>query len=260
MISVVAFDLDDTLYLERDFVRSGFAAVGGWLATERGVRGFEACAWRLFETGRRGDIFDCVLQHLGIAPERALLQRLVRVYREHLPTIRLDPAAADLLARLTGRCHLAVLTDGFHQTQQLKILALGLGSRCRPIVCTDRWGRDHWKPCPRGFEHIQQSLGAPPERCIYIGDNPAKDFRAPKALGWRTLRVRHPLGEHASAVAASPLDEADTTVTSLGELSVNDLLIQVLPKHARSGQGAAHCLGAETAHGRPSGAASENLG
>ena len=33
---VVTFDLDDTLYLERDFVRSGFAAVGAWLATERG--------------------------------------------------------------------------------------------------------------------------------------------------------------------------------------------------------------------------------
>ena len=75
MSCVVTFDLDDTLYLERDFVRSGFAAVGAWLATERGVRGFEACAWRLFEAGRRGDIFDRVLPRLGVAPERALIRR-----------------------------------------------------------------------------------------------------------------------------------------------------------------------------------------
>ena len=224
MIAVVAFDLDDTLYLERDFVRSGFAAVGGWLATERGVRGFEACAWRFFEAGRRGDIFDRVLPRLGIEPEGTLIDRLVRVYREHLPTIRLEPAAADLLGRLSGRCHLAVLTDGFHHTQQRKIAALGLDTRCRPIVCTDRWGRDHWKPCPRGFERIREALGAPPAQCLYIGDNPAKDFRAPKALGWRTLRVRHPQGEHASAVAALPLDDADATVTSLGQVSVSDLL------------------------------------
>jgi putative hydrolase of the HAD superfamily len=224
MTSVVTFDLDDTLYLERDFVRSGFAAVGGWLATERGVRGFEACAWRLFETGQRGDIFDRVLPRLGVQPERALIVRLVRVYREHLPTIRLEPAAAELLDGLSGRCRLAVLTDGFHETQRRKIVALGLESRCRPIVCTDRWGREHWKPSCKGFRHIQEALGAPPERCIYIGDNPAKDFRAPKALGWRTLRLRHPRGEHASAMAASPLDEADATVTTLADVRVGDLL------------------------------------
>ena len=54
--------------------------------------------------------------------------------------------------------------------------------------------------------------------------NPAKDFSAPKALGWRTLRVRHPLGEHARADAASPLDQADRTVAGLAEVSVADLL------------------------------------
>jgi putative hydrolase of the HAD superfamily len=223
---VVTFDLDDTLYLERDFVRSGFAAVGAWLATERGVRGFEACAWRLFEAGRRGDIFDRALPRLGVAPDGALIRRLVRVYREHLPAIALEPAAADLLARLSGRCRLAVLTDGYHDTQRRKIAALALDTRCRPIVCTDQWGREHWKPDPRGFLHIQQALEAPPERCIYIGDNPAKDFRAPKALGWRTLRLRHPQGEHARAAPASPLDDADVTVTSLAEVNVADLLGQ----------------------------------
>ena len=221
---VVTFDLDDTLYLERDFVRSGFAAVGAWLATERGVRGFESCAWRLFEAGRRGDVFDRVLPRLGVHPDGALIRRLVRVYREHLPTIRLEPAAADLLARLAGRCRLAVLTDGYHETQRRKIRALGLEARCRPIVCTDLWGREHWKPSPKGFLHIQEALGAAPERCIYIGDNPAKDFRAPKHLGWRTLRLRHPQGEHASASAASPQDEADASVTSLDQVAIDDLL------------------------------------
>lgn len=224
MTRVIAFDLDDTLYLERNFVRSGFAAVGAWLATQRGARGFEACAWRMFEAGRRGDIFDQVLPRLGVAPERALIRRLIRVYREHQPTIRLEPAAADLLARLNGRCLLAILTDGFHETQRRKIAALGLDSRCRPIVCTDRWGREHWKPSPKGFLHLQEVLAAAPERCIYIGDNPAKDFGAPKALGWRTLRLRHPQGEHAGVTAASPLDEADATVTSLDQVTISDLL------------------------------------
>jgi putative hydrolase of the HAD superfamily len=221
------FDLDDTLYLERDFVRSGFAAVGGWLAANYGVSDFEAHAWDLFLSGRRGDVFDATIPQLGLDPQPVLVRRLVGVYREHLPAIRLEPAAADLLAALRGRCRLAVLTDGYHDTQWRKIAALGLDARCRPIVCTDQWGREHWKPSPRGFLHIQQALEAPPARRIYIGDNPAKDFRAPKALGWRTLRLRHPLGEHARAAPASPLDEADTTVASLAEVTVADLLGRV---------------------------------
>jgi putative hydrolase of the HAD superfamily len=224
MTRVAVFDLDDTLYLERDFVRSGFAAVGRWLSAHYEISDFEGYAWDLFLAGRRGDVFDRALPQLGLDPQPALIRRLIRVYREHLPTIRLEPAAADLLAALSGRCRLAVLTDGYHDTQQRKIAALGLDQRCRPIVCTDQWGREHWKPSPRGFLHLQQALGASPERCIYIGDNPAKDFRAPKALGWATLRVRHPLGEHARAAPATPLDEADATVSSLAEVTIADLL------------------------------------
>jgi putative hydrolase of the HAD superfamily len=221
---VVVFDLDDTLYLERDFVRSGFAAVDAWLAAHHGLCGFEAHAWALFLAGRRGDVFDQALPMLGLGPRPALIRRLVDVYREHRPAIRLEPAAPDLLAALRGRCRLALLTDGYHDTQRRKVAALGLEHWCDPVVCTDQWGRAHWKPSPRGFLHIQRAFETAPECCIYVGDNPAKDFRAPKALGWRTLRVRHPLGEHARADAISPLDQADRTVTGLAEVSAADLL------------------------------------
>jgi putative hydrolase of the HAD superfamily len=221
---VVVFDLDDTLYLERDFVRSGFAAVDAWLAAHHGVNEFQAHAWELFLAGRRGDVFDQTLPMIGVEPRPELIRRLIEVYREHTPQIRLEPAAPDLLAALDGRCRLALLTDGYHDTQRRKIAALGLDAWCDPVVCTDRWGRAHWKPSPRGFLHIQEALEAAPERCIYVADNPAKDFRAPKALGWRTLRVRHPQGEHARGDAASPRDQADRTVAGLAEVSVADLL------------------------------------
>ena len=49
-------------------------------------------------------------------------------------------------------------------------------------------GRDFWKPSPRGFEKIGELLDVPHERCAYVGDNPAKDFVAPNALGWRTVQ------------------------------------------------------------------------
>ena len=57
-IRCVVFDLDDTLYLERDYVRSGFFAVGRYLEERHDLQGFESAAWQEFEAGRRGDIFD----------------------------------------------------------------------------------------------------------------------------------------------------------------------------------------------------------
>src|SRR5690606_41459193 len=45
---------DDTLYLERDYVRSGFHAVGEHLRRTHGVDGFSRRAWELFESGHRG--------------------------------------------------------------------------------------------------------------------------------------------------------------------------------------------------------------
>jgi putative hydrolase of the HAD superfamily len=36
---LIVFDLDDTLYLERDFARSGFEAAGAWLYRQAGVPG-----------------------------------------------------------------------------------------------------------------------------------------------------------------------------------------------------------------------------
>ena len=37
MRRAVVFDIDDTLYLERDYVRSGFTAAGAWARTELGL-------------------------------------------------------------------------------------------------------------------------------------------------------------------------------------------------------------------------------
>jgi len=44
----IVLDLDDTLYLERDYVRSGFKAVDQWLRMHKSFNDFYEEAWRLF--------------------------------------------------------------------------------------------------------------------------------------------------------------------------------------------------------------------
>ena len=57
-VHTLVFDLDDTLYAERDFVISGFHAVDLWLRERRGVKGFAEAAGKIFAAGRRCRIFD----------------------------------------------------------------------------------------------------------------------------------------------------------------------------------------------------------
>ena len=58
----VIFDLDDTLYPERQFAISGFRAAGAWAKAELGVDGLAEEMTGLLEAGMLGRIFSTVLE------------------------------------------------------------------------------------------------------------------------------------------------------------------------------------------------------
>ncbi len=192
----VLLDLDDTLYLERDYVASGFRAVGRWMAERYGVDDFARVCRELFERGRRGDVFDAALAALGLA-DRVPVVELVRVYREHRPDIRLLPDAERLLRRLHRRVPLALVTDGPARVQRRKLLALGIAPLFDVVTVTDELGREFWKPHPRPFLATLDALGVAPGETVWIADNPAKDFLTPRRLGMYCVRVRRPGGIYA---------------------------------------------------------------
>jgi len=217
--SVIVFDLDDTLYLERDYAASGFAAVSQWLARELGESRFEQCALRAFTAGVRGTVFNAALEKLGITSAPALIEQLVGVYRAHRPVITLAEDAGCFLDNCPQHLGLALLTDGYLIAQERKIEALGLADkRMDPIVCTDRWGRADWKPSCRGFLFIQERYGLPASKFTYVADNPAKDFVGPRQLGWRTVQISRPGGLHRHLPTAAG-GEPDHQIESLDELA-----------------------------------------
>ena len=224
MISALVFDLDDTLYPESDFVRSGFAAVGDWLHGEHGVAGFTEEAGRLFAAGARGRIFDEALQRLNVPGDPDLVATLVQVYRAHTPRLSLYPDAARAVGYFGVRCRLGLLTDGYAATQRNKVAALGIGKRFRAIVFTDDFGRECWKPSPVPFERIGAALEARPAECVYVGDNPGKDFVAPNRLGWLTVHLHRADGEY-GRIRRSDLPEDHRAQHQIGSL---DELAEVL--------------------------------
>ena len=213
MATVIVFDLDDTLYLERDFARSGYAAVGAMLNERLGIGDFAARAEVAFDSGTRTFIFDKILAELGMGGDQGLVDAAVDCYRAHKPAIGLAPDARRYLRRNKD---LALLSDGYAVTQANKVAALGLDCGVlAPLVLTGNWGREYWKPHPRGFQLIERPFGRNPRDFVYVADNPAKDFVAPHALGWRTVQIERPGRVHTGATVAAP---ADAVIVSLDDL------------------------------------------
>jgi putative hydrolase of the HAD superfamily len=212
----VVFDLDDTLFPERQYAESGLTDVGSYLEQICGISGVVETLVGLLREGRRGDIIDAGLARHGLDP--ALTPSLVERYRSHSPRIALFPETPAALGAVRARCRLGLLTDGPAVSQRLKIQALGLEEAFEAIVINDEHGRATWKPSPAGYRRIMRLLAASDvdgPRFCYVGDNPVKDFLGARGLGWQTIRVAH--RQRLNPVEPPTEDhEADRVVDSLG--------------------------------------------
>jgi putative hydrolase of the HAD superfamily len=217
-IRAVIFDLDDTLYPERAYAFSGFDAVATAFEDRLGDRTEAAAAMqRLFDTEDRRRVFNALLAQLGLPEDRQLIRRMIGVYREHRPTITLHRDADAALTRLRGRHSLGLITDGPPASQWAKIDALGLRPRLDEIIVSGELGPDHAKPHPRPFELMSQRLAVEASGCAYVADNPAKDFIAPNALGWVTIRIERHDGIYRN-IAASESGSPSTAIDTLDAL------------------------------------------
>jgi len=192
-IGLMAFDLDDTLYPERQYISSGFRAVASAHADLFGDPAYAANRLHvIFDSGNRNRTFNELVVQCDPHDSNETIRAMVTTFREHQPTIQLYKDAEPALDFWCGRTKTALISDGYKSAQQKKIAALNLESRFDWIVLTDEWGAEYWKPHPRAFEHAQKQCAAKPEHCAYVSDNPAKDFVAPNHLGWHTVQIIRP--------------------------------------------------------------------
>lgn len=185
---ILIFDLDDTLYDERQYVESGFRAVAE-MGRQRwqldATASFEYLCQLLDEYGR-GKIFDKWLGANNLA-SKTNIKDCIRCYRLHKPTLTLPNKHRELLQSLTGPLYL--VTDGHKIVQQNKITALGLTPYFKRIFITHRFGIKHAKPSTYCFELIKKAERCSWKELVYIGDNPAKDFVNLNKKGAGTIRI-----------------------------------------------------------------------
>lgn len=182
---LVAFDLDDTLYDEKDYVDSAFNFIADTLSANYPLDKHNL----LKALHSDGNPFDSLMSYIATTDTTfdKDIAWLVNVYRTHRPTLSLPNASRDILNRLqalgTG---LTIITDGRLATQSLKIEALGLKRWIKDIYISEAIGYD--KSSRNVFDMVMHDN--PECRYAYIGDNPAKDFLWPNRLGWTTIALR----------------------------------------------------------------------
>lgn len=194
----VVFDLDDTLYPERQFALCGFRACGEWAKAQFGVDGLAEEMTRLLDTGMLGKLFKMVLESHVPDHRPEHLVALREAYRGAAAELSLFDDAHWALEHYAAKGPLGLITDGTHTVQRKKVTALALEPRFHEIVYTDALGEDraYFKPHPMAFERVAAAIGVPGDRFVYVGDNPVKDFVAPNAMGWTTVQVVRDGGIH----------------------------------------------------------------
>lgn len=217
---VVAFDLDDTLFRERDFCRSGF----------RFLCNPEKYLVEGIETYPSGDKLNQLVSEMdealckrenpfvpfeefftslmsGETKESFDIKKHIEAYRNHKPeNLDFAEGAEQVLKNLSDRgVAIALITDGRSGTQRRKIEALGLNRYIAPelIFISEETGFDKYSR--QSFAQVVRKL--PESRGFYyIGDNPLKDFNQANLMGWTTFQVPyHPDNVHPQCEPPSPL-------------------------------------------------------
>lgn len=218
MIKLIIFDLDDTLYPEIEFVKSGFRIV-----SERIEKDFSIDKdyifhklWEEFIRDRKF-VFNRVLRNIGLYNEE-YLNELITLYRTHRPLISLYDDAKTILPILRDKFYLGIITDGYPTTQRLKVESLGIEKYFKKIIYTWEEGEYYSKPSSKAFVDMLNYFSCTSKQAVYIGDNIEKDFKGPKEIGMLTVKILRDDGIYRDL---SPPDEnylPDFIINSLFDL------------------------------------------
>ena len=184
-VDAVIFDLDDTLYSEKEYIKSGFDAVENYFKIDN----MSKKLWDCFL--EKKNAIDFVLEQEGLL-EEGTKKLALEIYRNHFPKIKLYEGIVDILLQIKNNKKLGLITDGRPNGQRNKIKALDIEKYFDEIIITDELGGiEYRKPNSKAFELMQRKMNVSFEKMVYIGDNIKKDFIAPEILKMKSIFFRN---------------------------------------------------------------------
>ncbi len=215
------FDVDDTVYEEKQFVRAAMKDVSLYLSEKYDIpsdRIYDFCM-NSIESGHRGRTFNMLCEEFSIDED---VDKIVDIYRSCETKLDLYDDTKALIEKIKAAgLKIGVITDGFSKVQRSKVKGLGLFEIADAVIIsydyTDENGKPLCKPDTRVYEMCLEKLGVKPEEAVYIGDNPLKDFIGARKLGMKTVHIKRKGSMFENETAAEGY-EADFEVEKLTEL------------------------------------------
>ncbi|MBS9524242.1 YjjG family noncanonical pyrimidine nucleotidase [Litoribacter ruber] len=137
--------------------------------------------WGLYNKGKidkaglRKIRFQRIFEHLGADTQRIPEEMEEDFMNRTSCKTNLFPFSLEVLDYLKKKYQLHIITNGFNESQGLKINSSGLQNYFDLVVTSETTG--HRKPDRRIFEYALAQVNCTAETCIMIGDNLESDIR-----------------------------------------------------------------------------------
>lgn len=143
--------------------------------------------WSLYNGGKidktilRKERFKRIFEHLGADGLAVPLDMEDDFMHRTSSKPHLFPHSKEALNYLQDKYELHIITNGFNESQAMKMSSSGLTSYFQLIVTSETMG--YRKPDKRIFEYAINKLETIPASCLMIGDNPDADIAGAKNAG-----------------------------------------------------------------------------
>ena len=173
------FDLDDTIFYEKDYVISGFHAISKSLFEKRLINK------KFNELINLNDNFNDPLQEFSKQNRDINIDELIKIMREHSPKIKVRPGIKKFLNLLKGNGNeLGVITNGREKTQQNKFHSLGLQHYVDLFIVSGEVKLA--KPSIKIFDLYRNQSKR--KKFIFFGNNPSLDLiPLENEVSWKTV-------------------------------------------------------------------------
>lgn len=218
-VDCIVFDLDDTLYPQIEFDLGCLKESAGYISSLCGKSNSEIFGIITEILAKNGieyrKVFDDLFEEIKF-DGMCYIKDILKCYWSAKPQISVFPNVDNILRYLKSKYSLAMITDGYVDTQTYKISKLGLNDYFNKIYFTDSYGVENRKPSKYVFDVFLSETEFPPERCVYIGNDPRKDFIPARDVGMHSIRIRQ--GSFADIDLGKEY-EADYIVDSISQLT-----------------------------------------
>lgn len=200
----IIFDLDDTLVLEIDFLKSAYKYIASQLGNEN-----------LYEIminkyKQKVNVFEYLSNVYNVD-----LKVFLEQYRNHIPNINLIEGASEVLDFCKNKNYkIGLISDGRSVSQRNKLKALKIEKLFEEIIISEEFGSE--KPNENNYLTFMKYDDY---EYVYIADNTNKDFVTPNKLGWKTICLKDCGNNiHSQNFSLPPSYLPQITINNLSEL------------------------------------------